>query len=274
MFNFECDRDTYLEASLRQTLGALTLEVDLRLTSSWTVLFGPSGAGKTSLLRLLAGLTPLNSRFLVPRRFHRSADTGSGSILFRGRVLMDSSQKIWIPPAERRIGFVTQRPALFPHMTVAENVGFGLNGPMKGERRRRVEEMLVLFSAESLAGRRPAALSGGEKQRVALARALAPEPELVLLDEPFTGLDGELKDAILDNLIEWLGRRGIPALYVSHDVAEVFQTGAEVIVLGQGRIVAQGRPEDVLDQERQRLLRRLEQPADSPYDTQTGSIAR
>lgn len=265
---------TYLEAYVEQRLGALTLDLNLKLAAPWTVLFGPSGAGKTSLLRFLAGLTPPDEPMLSPGRFRRGRRAGirSGKILFRGQVLMDGERGIWLAPANRRIGFVTQRPALFPHMDAAGNVGFGLTELSSGARRRRVGEMLHLFSAEALAARKPAALSGGERQRVALARALALEPELLLLDEPFTGLDGELKDSILGNLMRWLDQRGIPALYVSHDVVEVFQTSAEVIVLRHGKVEAQGRPENVLARERQRLLDHLDRsPA---YSTQTGSISR
>ncbi len=221
----------YLEIDIEQTLGEFSLRVCCTLGAPWTVIFGPSGAGKTALLRAIGGLTK-------PDR---------GQIVLLGQSLGDT------PPAKRGIGFVTQRPALFPHMNVTENVAFAL-GHGAGQ---RVAEMLELFEAGHLAARRPRDLSGGEKQRVALARALAPEPRLVLLDEPFTGLDADLKAQILQRLTSWLTERSIPALYVSHDVAEAFQTASEVVVMDHGRIQAQGPAELVLAARRTQLLRQL-----------------
>ena len=240
----------YMRAAVEQRLGYLTIDVAFELTAPWTVLFGPSGAGKTSLLRVLGGLE---------RRDHRAkpGQDKKGEVTFRGRTLMDLRRGIWVPPAERKIGFVTQRPALFPHMDVSANIGFGLFGLNRRARQTRIAEMLRLFSVEPLAARRPGALSGGERQRVALARALAPEPQMLLLDEPFTGTDAALKESILGKLTEWLEQRNIPALYVSHDVAEAFQTGADVIVMQEGKLEAQGPASVVLAGERERLLRHL-----------------
>jgi molybdate transport system ATP-binding protein len=231
----------FMRIDIEQSLGDFSLNIACDLKASWTVLFGPSAAGKTSLLRVLSGLAK-------PMR---------GRIVFEGRTLLDLEQGICIPAGRRGIGFVTQRPALFRHMTVAENIGFGLREMSKQARLQRIEEMLQLFAAEPLAGRKPAKLSGGEKQRVALARALAPEPRMLLLDEPFAGLDASLKESIFDNLTCWLRQRNIPALYVSHDIAEVFQTGGDVIVLRAGKIEAQGSAPEVLSGERERLLRQL-----------------
>lgn len=234
----------YMRIAIEQRFGNLLLSVSCFLKSPWTVLFGPSGAGKTSLLRLLGGL-------------NKPAKGGQGRIVFRGRTLMDLELGMWVPPAERGIGFVTQRPALFPHMDVVDNVAFGLERLSKRAARERASEMLRLFAAEQLAGRKPAALSGGEKQRVALARALAREPQMLLLDEPFSGLDAALKESILGNLSEWLEARAVPALYVSHDVAEAFQTGADVIVLRDGKVEAHGPASVVLAKEREQLLQQL-----------------
>lgn len=231
----------YLQAEIDHTFGELPLRVSCALSAPWTVLFGRSGAGKTSMLRVLGGLTK-------PDR---------GRVVLNGRTLLATETGIWVPPAERAIGFVTQRPALFPNMDVTGNVSFGLSQLSRSSSAARVDQMLQLFQAGHLAKRRPADLSGGEKQRVALARALAPEPRLLLLDEPFTGLDADLKASILESLTAWLAERGIPALYVSHDVAEVFQTAAEVMVIENGQIQAQGPAQAVLASQRRQLLDQL-----------------
>ena len=230
-----------LQVEMEQTLGQLSLRVAFAVASPWTVLFGPSGAGKTSLLRVLGGLSR-------PDR---------GRVILHDRTLVDTSQKIWVSPSRRAIGFVTQRPALFPHMDVTQNVSFGLSGLDRRAQKERAQHMLELFQAGHLASRTPAELSGGETQRVVLARALAPEPRLLLLDEPFAGLDGDLKADILQTLTAWLAARNIPALYVSHDVAEAFQTAAEVIVLDAGQIKAQGPASTVLAARREQLLKHL-----------------
>lgn len=231
----------YLQAGIDHTFGELSLRVSCALSAPWTVLFGPSGAGKTSMLRVLGGL-------VRPDR---------GRLVLNGRTLLETESGIWVPPAERAIGFVTQRPVLFPNMDVTGNVSFGLSRLSRGSSAARVNQMLQLFQAGHLAKRRPADLSGGEKQRVALARALAPEPRLLLLDEPFTGLDADLKASILESLTAWLSERKIPALYVSHDVTEVFQTAAEVMVIENGQIQARGPAQAVLASRRQQLLDQL-----------------
>jgi molybdate transport system ATP-binding protein len=232
----------YLRIDVEHTLGELKLRVDCALSADWTVLFGPSGAGKTSLLRTLGGLTK-------PDR---------GRIVLHGRTLADSGSGTWLPPAQREIGFVTQRPTLFPNLNVSANVAFGLHGLSKRASEERVVQMLELFQARELSTRMPADLSGGERQRVALARALAPQPRLLLLDEPFAALDADLKVLILERLNHWLAEHKVPALYVSHDVAEAFQTASDVLVIEKGKIQAQGPPETVLADQRKQLLRQLD----------------
>ena len=231
----------YLQSEIEHTLGDLSLRVSCALAAPWTVLFGPSGAGKTSLLRVLGGL-------INPNR---------GRIVLRGRTLVDTANGVWVRPAQRGIGFVTQRPTLFPNMDVTANVAFGVSGLSRRSSEERVAQMLELFHAGHLAKRMPADLSGGERQRVALARALAPEPTLLLLDEPFTGLDADLKVSIMAQLTASLAQRQVPALYVSHDVAEAFQTAADVMVIDHGQIQAHGPAHVVLANRREQLLRQL-----------------
>ena len=231
----------WLQAEFEHGLGDFQLCGSFALHRPWTVLFGPSGAGKSTLLRILAGL-------VRPDR---------GKLLFGDRVLFDTHHKNYVPPGKRQVGFLGQSPSLFPHLSVAKNIVYGLHGLPAREQTARLDSMLTLFHIEALASRRPEEISGGERQRVGLARALAPEPRWLLLDEPFAALDASLKDEILTDLTHWLRERNIPSLYVSHDLAEAYQTGAEVLVLRGGRIEAQGPAETVLVEERARLLRQL-----------------
>ena len=247
--------EPFLTAGLEHHIGSFDLHIRFALTRPWTVLFGPSGAGKSTILRILAGLV----------------DPDRGTISLHNRILVDTGQGLSIPPGQRQIGYMAQQPALFPHMTVQQNVAFGLSGQPKDEAARRVNETLELFRGASLSNRLPHELSGGEYQRVALARALAPEPALLLLDEPFSGLDGDLKASILNELTAWLAARRVPALYVSHDVAEAYQTGAEVLVIDKGRLEVQGPVEEVLAARRERLLQQLgvslPKPAPAPAES-------
>jgi molybdate transport system ATP-binding protein len=229
--------DARLRADVRYSRGAFVLEARFELRSSWTVLFGPSGAGKTTLLRILSGL-------IAPDR---------GRISLGQRVLVDTGSRLKVAPGLRRMGFVTQQAALFPHLPARANVAFGLHSLADERREARVTEMLRLFEAESLADRKPDRLSGGEKQRIAMARALAPQPELLLLDEPFAALDAAARSAIAENL----RTSRVPVLYVSHDLADAWQLNADAIVLEAGRIEAQGPARTVLAPYRERLLEQL-----------------
>ncbi|WP_158750046.1 ATP-binding cassette domain-containing protein [Acidobacterium sp. S8] len=231
----------FLTTEIEHRVGAFDLRVDFRLTAPWTVLFGPSGAGKSTVLRAIAGL-------LQPK---------TGKISLRNHTLVDTRQGVFVDAGKRRVGFLTQQPTLFPHLTVRRNISFGLHALARMEREKRINEMLRLFRIEELAERLPAKLSGGEYQRAALARALAPDPELLLLDEPFSGLDAALKEAILRELTVWLTAHGVPALYVSHDLVEAYQTAADVIVIENGRVVVQGPVQEVLATHREQLLRQL-----------------
>jgi iron(III) transport system ATP-binding protein len=191
-----------------------------------TAILGASGSGKTTLLRLLIGFIGLDG----------------GVISIGGKVVADSAG-IHVPPDKRAVGYVAQEGALFPHLTVAENVGFGLP---RSERRhgRMVDDALHLVGLEgNYAGRQPQELSGGEQRRVALARALAPRPDIVLLDEPFSGLDASLRTEARAAVLAALENAGATAVFVTHDQAEALSTGREVAVLRGGRLAQVAAPE-------------------------------
>lgn len=181
---------------------------------------GPSGCGKTTLLRTIAG-------FETP---------DCGSIRIAGQTVFDTLGRA-VPAHERGIGLVPQEGSLFPHLTVAQNVGFGLNKMGRRERKLRVEETLELVSLASLGKRRPHELSGGQQQRVALARALAPGPRVILLDEPFSALDEYLRESLRAEVRELLTQLGATVVLVTHDQAEALALGDRVVVMRNGRIV-------------------------------------
>jgi len=235
-----------LELALDARRGSFHLQVACNLSAPWTVIFGPSGSGKTTLLRLLAGLDRA-----------RQGEQVSGSVTFEGRSLTHTARGLWLPPGRRQTSFVTQQPALFPHLTSSENVAFGLHHLHRSSRSARVAEMLDLVGAGELSGRLPCDISGGQAQRVALARALAPNPRLLLLDEPFSGLDGAASDALLARLQTWLRQNEVQTVAATHDVSDALATSAEVLLLREGRLAAQGPAAEVLAVERNRLLDRL-----------------
>ena len=206
------------------------LEVEFVVNAGFTILFGTSGAGKTTLLDCIAGLE-------IPE---------SGRITFGETVLFDSEAHVNLPPNRRSVGYLLQTLALFPHMTVQENVQYGLHGLAKPEREERSGEILESFRIGALAQRRPAELSGGERQRAALARALVTRPRVLLLDEPLSALDAVTKSQIVADLRAWNREQQIPILYVTHQREEVFALGERVVALEAGGIRAQGSPHEVL----------------------------
>lgn len=210
-------------------------------------MFGPSGAGKSTVLRMLAGLDR-----------PEPGSSGRVRIVLNGHCLADSSRREWLRPGGRKIALVAQQAALFPHLNVTANVAYGLAGLDRNARGQRVTEMLALVEAEHLAERRVQNLSGGEAQRVALARALATMPRLLLLDEPFSAMDGVASDALLVRLQAWLRVHEIQAIMATHDATDAFATEAEVVLLREGRLVAQGPAREVLAGERDRIQQRLQ----------------
>lgn len=203
-----------------------------------TILFGASGAGKTTLLDCIAGLT--------------SPD--AGRIAVGSRVFFDCEHDTNLAVQRRGVGYVFQDLALFPHLSAEENIGYGLK---RQERKTRTDEILESFRITHLRKRKPLEISGGERQRVALARALVIDPCVLLLDEPLAALDAATKGKMIDDLRAWNRAHGIPIVYVTHSREEVFALGERVVVLENGKIVAQGPPHEVMTAPRQESVAQL-----------------
>jgi molybdate transport system ATP-binding protein len=210
---------------------AFQLQVSEVFPPGFTVLFGPSGAGKSTLLDCIAGL-------LKP---------DSGRIQFGEEVFFDGAQNISLEPQRRGIGYVFQSLALFPHLSVKENVVYGIEGLPAAEQQARLKRVVETFHIAGLLNRKPGGLSGGEKQRVALARSVITNPRVLLLDEPLTGLDSGLRQAILDDLRNWNAEHRVPILYVTHNQEEVNAIGDRVVTMAAGQVRAAGNPREVLD---------------------------
>jgi molybdate transport system ATP-binding protein len=217
------------------------LDVQFTLAPGITILFGPSGAGKTTLLDSIAGLT-------VP---------DAGKIAIADRILFDSEQKVNLPTQHRKIGYVFQDLALFPHLTAGKNIEYGLANLAKTDRRKNSDAILESFRIANLRDRKPKEISGGERQRVALARALVTNPSTLLLDEPLAALDASTKTKIIDDLRAWNAAHNIPILYVTHNREEVFALGDRVLVVENGRIIADGTPHGVMSAPHRESLAQL-----------------
>lgn len=206
-----------------QALAPASLDI---ISGETLVLLGPSGCGKTTMLRIIAGL--------------ETPDIG-------GRVLFDKTDMTSVPIEQRHVGMVFQSYALFPNMTVADNIGYGLKirGVAKAERAARVAEMVALTNIGGLENRRIDQLSGGQRQRVALARAVAVRPRVLLLDEPLTALDASLRDRLRGELNRLLRSLGITTIYVTHDQAEAMELGDRIVVMRKGAIAQIGTPRDI-----------------------------
>ncbi|MGB6545072.1 MAG: sulfate/molybdate ABC transporter ATP-binding protein [Candidatus Acidiferrales bacterium] len=209
--------------------GGFHLEVAFRASGAPLGILGPSGAGKSLTLRTIAGLER-------PDR---------GRIVLDERVLFDSAAGIDVPSRDRRVGLLFQNYALFPHLSVAENIAFGISALPPDERDRRIARQIASLHLTGLEARHPAALSGGQQQRVALARALMPEPQALLLDEPFSALDAHLRGEIERELREVLANYHGVALFVGHNLEEAYRFCGALIVLADGKIIADGPKEDL-----------------------------
>ena len=225
-----------LHARIRKRLGsgnghAVTIDVDLEADGGVTVLFGSSGAGKTSILRCIAGI-------LVP---------DAGRVELDGEAYFDSDAGVNLPLSRRKIGYVFQNHLLFPHWTAEQNILYGAK-PCDGHSvRDRARELLSMLGIEAAADRHPHQLSGGEQQRVALARALATDPRIMLLDEPLSAVDVATRSRLLEEISAIQRRTGIPFLYVTHNHTEAVRLGDSLAVIDQGRVVQEGAPLEIFN---------------------------
>ncbi len=220
-----------LDIVLRKQLGQLTLDLALAVGDELLVLVGPSGAGKSQTLRCVAGLS-------------RPDD---GRIVSSGTVLFDRAAGIDLPPQRRRIGYVPQDYALFPHMTVEENVAYGVRHATREARAAEVAGMLERLGIAELSHRRPAQLSGGQQQRVALARALITRPAALLLDEPFAALDPPVRRRLRRELVSLRRRLHLPTILVTHDLDEARAIGDRLALLADGRLLQVGPPDTIVE---------------------------
>jgi molybdate transport system ATP-binding protein len=248
----------HLSVRIQHRLGALELDVAFTLTQPWTVLFGPSGSGKTTVLRAIAGFVRPDAGTIVSRFYGREF------------VMTDTAKKVFVEPHKRSVRVAGQGAALFPHLTVRENIAFGARSQTEVTAAAAiVQEAIARFQLPEMAEKFPSMLSGGERQRVAIARAATAavslgEGSILLLDEPFTGQDVQLRDELIEELRGWLAHTERPVLSVTHDVGETFQLGTEVIKIADGRVVRQGPVAEVLALERERLLEQLNPSKGTP----------
>ncbi len=220
---------------------ALALDVSVRAASGITVLFGSSGAGKTTILRAIAGvLTP-----------------DEGRITLGNDVYFDSGAGISLPMQKRKVGYVFQNHRLFPHLTAEQNILYGIRTESRSSARERAQELLSLLGIRNTADRLPHLLSGGEQQRVALARALATDPAIMLLDEPLSAVDVATRSRLLEEIAGIQRRSGIPFLYVTHSHSEALRLGDTMVVIDEGKVMQEGPPISIFNAPRTASVARL-----------------
>ncbi len=222
--------DIALRKQLRHGTSRFELDVRFASEAQRVVLFGPSGAGKTQTLRMIAGI----------------AAPDAGRVAVAGRVLFDAAARVSLTPQQRRLALVFQDYALFPHLTVRQNIAFarrrGLRNPAQDTREEPVLRWIETFHLQGVADHFPHQISGGQRQRTALARALASEPTALLLDEPFAALDAGLRQRLREELAELQARLQLPMLLITHDEADVERLGQQVVMLEAGRVVDEPAP--------------------------------
>ncbi|MEA4925551.1 MAG: sulfate/molybdate ABC transporter ATP-binding protein [Syntrophomonadaceae bacterium] len=218
-----------LNVAVKKKLPGFTLEARFDTSTDVVGLLGASGAGKSMTLRCIAGLVKPDE----------------GRIVLNGRVLFDSRQGIDLPSRQRRVGFLFQNYALFPNMTVAENIALGLQNMDKLHKKAKIEQMIALNKLEGLENRYPSQLSGGQQQRAALARALAVEPEALLLDEPFSALDEHLRLQIMTQLLDLLRNYQGVTVFVTHNITEAYRMCQKLVVMSNGQVEVQGPKEEL-----------------------------
>jgi molybdate transport system ATP-binding protein len=220
-----------LSVNLKKKVNGFSLDVAWEINNELAVLFGYSGAGKSITLQMIAGL-------LIP---------DDGFVRIGSTTMFDSAKRINVPSQKRRLGYVFQDLALFPHMTALDNILYGSNSMGKSERREKAREMIGAFHLEGLEEKYPAELSGGQKQRVAFARALIRRPDVLLLDEPFSALDNPIRIEMRRFLRDIKNRFDVPIVLVTHDITEAFTVADAVIVYSNGKVVQMGTPQNILN---------------------------
>jgi ABC-type sulfate/molybdate transport systems ATPase subunit len=207
---------------LDKKLPGFHLNIQLNTEQSRIGILGASGSGKSMFLRCISGIIKPDS----------------GRIAVNGTVYYDSEKRIFLPPRERKVGFLFQNYALFPHMTITQNIAFGLGNQSKEVAQDRVKKLVKKFHLEGLEGRYPSQISGGQQQRVALARAMAVDPDILLLDEPFSALDEHLKASLLKDLSEFLDEYEGTIFFVTHNIQEVYRLADQIAVFQEGNLIA------------------------------------
>ncbi|MFQ5586962.1 MAG: ABC transporter ATP-binding protein [Thermodesulfobacteriota bacterium] len=230
-----------LSINLNKRLHTFSIDVGLSLGEETMVLFGPSGAGKSSLLHLISGIITPNS----------------GVVTINHRDVYNSDKGVNLPIRSRRVGHLFQDYALFPHMTVYDNIAYGMGERNKEQAKRKVEELVALMRLTGLEDRRPHEISGGQKQRTALARTLATEPQLLLLDEPFSALDYQVREKLRSDVVMIHQRYPITTIFVTHDLEEAFVMGERIGVINDGRLEQVGTREEVFYKPRTRNVAKL-----------------
>ncbi|WP_271766300.1 ATP-binding cassette domain-containing protein [Aquimarina algiphila] len=221
-----------VQKKLTAVEGEMFLDVDFTLEEGkLTTLYGESGAGKTSIFRIISGLLKADK----------------GLITVKQKIWLDTEQKIYLKPQQRKVGLVFQEYALFPNMTVKENLFFALE---KGQDKKIVDELIAIIELGNLQNRKPQHLSGGQKQRVALARAMVRKPDILLLDEPLSALDPKMRAKLQDYILEVHRQFKLTTLLISHDIGEVVKMSDCVMIIKNGMITKQGNPIDIFTNQR------------------------